>query len=129
LGLQPAKDLARAYTADTVREMRQAVMADPADGPMQRARQSRDFYALSGARDLLMHVQEHQMTIADLRRILDENALRFLGFIQPEPVMAQYREMFPHDPQGLDLAGWEQFEAEHTITFARMYMFWAEKPA
>ena len=128
-GLQPAKDLARAYTADTVREMRQAVMADAADGPMQRARQSRDFYALSGARDLLMHVQEHQMTIADLRRILDENALRFLGFIQPEPVMALYREMFPHDPQGLDLDGWEQFEAEHTITFARMYMFWAEKPA
>jgi hypothetical protein len=43
--------------------------------------------------------------------------------------MAQYREMFPHDPQGLDLASWEQFEAENTITFARMYMFWAEKPA
>src|SRR6185436_9639061 len=129
--LRPAKALARSYRPDTVRELRQAIInapdLDPVRGP---AVASRDFYATSGCRDLLMHVQEHELTIADLRRILDENGLTFLGFHQfaiPE-VRADYLARFPHDPAGLDLDAWDAYEADHPRVFQRMYQFWAQKP-
>ena len=44
-------------------------------------------------------------------------------------VKATYRAAFPHDPDGLDLDAWEQFEVMHPMTFGRMYQFWAEKLA
>jgi len=130
--LEPAKALARRYSPETVRELRQAIINlppdDPARGPVV---DSRDFYSLSGCRDLLMHVQEHQLTIPDLRRILDENRLTFLGFIQFDfpYVRNPYLARFPHDPAGRDLDAWEAFEAERPGTFGRMYQFVAEKQA
>jgi hypothetical protein len=130
--LEPAKALARTYTPQTVRDLRQAIINLPPDHPAHvPVVRSRDFYSLSGCRDLLMHVQEHQLTIPDLRRILDENGLTFLGFIQFEfqQVRDAYLARFPHDPAGVDLDAWEAFEAEQPGTFGRMYMLWAEKRA
>jgi 2-polyprenyl-3-methyl-5-hydroxy-6-metoxy-1,4-benzoquinol methylase len=130
--LEPAKALARRYTPQTVRDLRQAILNLPADDPARGpAVNSRDFYSLSGCRDLLMHVQEHQLTMADLRRILDENGLTFLGFAQFEfkPIRDAYLARFPHDAVGRDLDAWEAFEAEHPDVFRRMYQFWAVKAA
>jgi 2-polyprenyl-3-methyl-5-hydroxy-6-metoxy-1,4-benzoquinol methylase len=127
--LRRAQEHARSYAPDQVRELRQAVLSAPADDPLHWPALSRDFYATSGARDLLMHVQEHQMGFADLRRMLDENGLRFMSFILSEPTIAAYRAAFPHDRECQDLSAWEQFEIQNPRTFARMYMFWAEKPA
>jgi 2-polyprenyl-3-methyl-5-hydroxy-6-metoxy-1,4-benzoquinol methylase len=130
--LEPAKAIARQYTPQTVREFRQAIINLPEDDTArQRVVVSRDFYSTSGCRDLLMHVQEHQLTIPDLRRILDENDLTFLGFLQFEMKVIHdaYTAMFPHDPSGLDLEAWDAFEAAHPLAFGRMYQFWAEKRA
>lgn len=130
--LQPAKTLGKTYTAETVREFRQTIIDASEDDPIRGpAVASRDFYATSGCRDLLMHVQEHQLRISDLRRMLDENGLVFLGFHQFEQahVRDAYRAMFPHDPNGVDLTAWDAFEALHPSTFARMYQFWAMKSA
>ena len=41
---------------------------------------SRDFYTTSACRDLLFHVQEHQLTIPEISGFLAENGLTFLGF-------------------------------------------------
>lgn len=128
--LKPAKALGRTFTPQTVREFRQAIIASPQDDPVRApAVGSRDFYASSGCRDLLMHVQEHELTVADLRRMLAENDLKFLGFIQFsfKEVREPYLAMFPHDPTGVDLDAWEIFEAAYPRTFSRMYQFWAEK--
>jgi SAM-dependent methyltransferase len=127
-GLRPAQELARRYTPQTVRELRQDIIARPDSDPVRAPVGSRDFYASSSCRDLLMHVQEHQMRFADLRRMLDENGLRFLGFILTDSAMAEYRAAFPHDPEGVDLNAWEQFEICNPRIFGRMYAFWAEKP-
>jgi 2-polyprenyl-3-methyl-5-hydroxy-6-metoxy-1,4-benzoquinol methylase len=130
--LEPAKAIARTYTPQTVREFRQAIInlpeEDPARGPVVI---SRDFYSLSGCRDLLMHVQERQMTAPDLRRILAENRLTFLGFAQFEfePIRNAYVARFPHDPTGMDLDAWELFELENPTLFGRMYQFWGVKQA
>jgi 2-polyprenyl-3-methyl-5-hydroxy-6-metoxy-1,4-benzoquinol methylase len=130
--LEPAKALAKSYTPQTVRDLRQAIISLPPNHPARAGIVlSRDFYSLSGCRDLLMHVQEHQLTIPDLRRMLDENGLTFLGFTQFtfKAIREPYRAMFPHDPEGLDLDAWDAFEAVHPRVFGRMYQFWAQKRA
>jgi len=128
--LEPARAFAKGFAPDSVRALRQAVINLPEDDPARRTIViSPDFYSTSGCRDLLMHVQEHQLTIADLRRILDENGLTFLGFLQftYKSLRDAYTARFPHDPNGRDLDAWEAFEAEHPRTFSRMYQFWAER--
>ena len=74
-----------------------------------------------------MHVQEHELGFADLRRILDANSLTFLGFTLDDAASAAYRAMFPDDPHTRDLAHWEALEQARPGTFSAMYQFWAHK--
>ncbi len=128
--LKPGKELGKSFTPDTVREFRKAIIELPVDDPIRKpAVASRDFYATSGCRDLLMHVQEHELNVDDLRRMLAESDLEFLGFLQfsfPQ-IHDPYVARFPHDPRGLDLDAWEAFEIDNPATFRRMYQFWAQK--
>ena len=64
-----------------------------------------------------------------LRRMLEENDLTFLGFLQFSfaETRTAYRAMFPHDPMGMDINSWEKFEIMRPATFRRMYQFWAQK--
>lgn len=127
--LKPAKALAATYSAETVRELRADILARPDDDPVKYpALYARDFYSQSGCRDLLMHVQEHEHTPADIRRMMDECGLEFLGFELPPEAKARYRELNPHDPDGLDLESWAVFEQSHPGVFAGMYQFSAQKP-
>jgi hypothetical protein len=41
---------------------------------------ARDFYSMSGCRDLLFNVMEHRFTIPEIAAFLQENDLSFLGF-------------------------------------------------
>ena len=79
-------------------------------------------------RDLLMHVQEHLSEVADIRRMLDENNLRLLGFMLPPEIVIQYQRYYPDDPGVLNLSNIESFEARHPATFRDMYQFWSQKP-
>jgi SAM-dependent methyltransferase len=125
--LGPAKALARTFTPETIPQMRMAIAAAPPDDPVREAERFLDFYATSPCRDLLMHVQEHEMGFGDLRRMLGENGLEFLGFsIDPAP-LAAYRKFAPHDANATDLDAWEAFERLNPQLFLNMYQFWARK--
>ncbi|HEX7948570.1 MAG TPA: hypothetical protein VF495_28160, partial [Phenylobacterium sp.] len=88
-----------------------------------------DFYATGACRDLLMHVLEHEMSTGDLKRIVQENGLKFLGFGLDDTVRAAFGAMFPFDGAAGDLDNWAAFEAKNPATFASMYQFWVWKPA
>lgn len=127
--LKPAKALAATYTAETVRELRADILARPDSDPVKApALWARDFYSQSGCRDLLMHVQEHEHCPADIARMMAECGLEFLGFEVSPQAKARYRELNPHDPDGLDLDSWARFEVDHPGVFAGMYQFSAQKP-
>ena len=74
-----------------------------------------------------MHVQEHELGIADLKRLLAENGLTFLGFAVDPQVTDAYRAMFPEDPAAADLDRWDTFEQAYPQTFHAMYQMWAVK--
>jgi SAM-dependent methyltransferase len=99
-----------------VRQARQRIFALPADEPARKVTTSRDFYSASGARDLVLHVQEHRFTIPQLAGMLTELGVEFLGFELPGKKLA------------MSLETWDAYETANPDTFASMYQFWIRKP-
>jgi len=118
---------ARGYpsTPEGIRALRRDIMALGADDPRRRVSSMTDFFSSSDCRDLLLHVEEHQLSIAEIAAFLAAEGFTFLGF--ETPATARYRVRFPDDPAATRLANWARFETENPATFARMYQFWIQK--
>jgi Flp pilus assembly protein TadD/SAM-dependent methyltransferase len=115
-------------TAADIRRCRQEILALDDAAPLKAVTAFGDFYTVSNCRDLLFHVQEHQVDIADIKAFLAENGLTFIGFLLDPAIQQQYQARFPHDPAMCDLDCWSAFEADNPATFAGMYQFWVQKP-
>ncbi len=121
---------ARGYTsmADDIRRFRRDCALQDAGAELQWLSQLPDFYSTSECRDLLFHVQEHRLTLAQIGAFLSESGLRFLGFELDAHALQLYRTRFADDPGGINLYHWERFEADNPDTFIGMYQFWVQKP-
>lgn len=86
-----------------------------------------DYYATAECRDMFFHVQETRYTCLELRNALEELGLSFLGFNLSDAVLAEYRALYPHDPETIDLTSWNDFEKQSPRTFVAMYNFWCRK--
>ena len=90
---------------------------------------SQAFFSMSNFRDYVFHVQEHCLTIPQLKTMIDTLHLEFLGFeLQNSAIAAHYRSRFPQDPFMTDLKLWDQFEAANPLMFHGTYRFWVRKP-
>jgi len=87
-----------------------------------------DFFSTSDCRDLIFHVQEHNLALEQIADFLAQNRLGFIGMEVNEPVRAAYRARFPDDPACVNLSHWAAFEQENPDTFVSMYRFWIQKP-
>ena len=115
-------------TADGIRCARVEIMSLPSDRLERRVTRYRDFYSVSGCRDLLFHVQEWRFDLTEVAELLDKAALRFSGFeIDDVGVKVSYLNRYPDDPEMLDLCNWQEFEDEYPDTFSEMYQFWCQK--
>jgi Flp pilus assembly protein TadD/SAM-dependent methyltransferase len=99
-----------------VRAARARIFALAADDPARTVTTLRDFYSASGARDLILHVQEHRFSIPQLASAVAELGVEFVGFELPGRRMA------------LALEQWDAYETANPDTFASMYQFWIRKP-
>ena len=86
-----------------------------------------DFYSTSECRDLLFHVQEHRMTLPQIKAFLVAQELQFLGFEIDPDTRRRYAARFPADAAMTDLDRWHAFEQDNPHTFANMYQFWVQK--
>jgi Flp pilus assembly protein TadD/SAM-dependent methyltransferase len=108
---------ARAQVAGLeARQARQRIFELSADDPAREVTRLRDFYSASGARDLVLHVQEHRFTIPQLAGMLAQLGVEFLGF----ELKGRRIEM--------PLEQWDAYETANPDTFASMYEFWIRKP-
>jgi SAM-dependent methyltransferase/Tfp pilus assembly protein PilF len=109
---------------DDVRRFRHDV-ARLAPELAMRLMQSSAFHTLSDLRDLVFHRQEHRYTPGQLRLLIDEAGLEFLGFEfnSPKP-LASYRARFPADATAVDLDNWMVMELENPGLFSNCYRFW-----
>lgn len=117
-----------APTADDIRRCRQDLLDLDKSEQFGNVLESPDFFSTSACRDLLLHVQEHRMTLDGIKVFLDENNLTFLGFEIANDVFHAYRKRFPDDRVANDLQRWQDFEQENPDTFLGMYQFWVQKP-
>ena len=98
-----------------VREARQRILDLPADHPARKVATLRDFYSASGARDLILHVQEHRFTMKQLAQAIAELGVEFLGFeLTGKRLTMSFDE-------------WEAYERTHPDTFSSMYQFWIKR--
>lgn len=110
-----------------IRRFRRQLFALP-PGHAAAATMYPDVFSASECRDLLFHVQETNMDIPAVQRLLTECGLTFAGFdnVTRETQLA-YHAAYPGDPEMKSLANWDAFERSHPDTFITMYQFWAYK--
>lgn len=99
-----------------VTEARRRLLELPASHPARAVTSLRDFYSASGARDLVLHVQEHRFTIPHIASAIAELGVEFLGFELPGKKLS------------MSLEQWDAYETANPDTFASMYQFWIRKP-
>jgi len=115
-------------SAAEIRRCRAELMGFGHDTALAKVTDWSDFFSTSTCRDLLFHVQEHQMTLPEIGSFLLQNQLQFLGFVLPGHVRENFRRRFPNEGTMTDLARWHIFETENPTTFTGMYQFWIRKP-
>jgi Flp pilus assembly protein TadD/SAM-dependent methyltransferase len=108
-----AREVAKGLEVGTARLR---VLALPPDHPARSVARLSDFYSASGARDLILHVQEHRFTIPQLASAIAGLGVEFLGFELPGRRLA------------MTLEQWDAYETAHPHTFASMYQFWIRRP-
>jgi tetratricopeptide (TPR) repeat protein/SAM-dependent methyltransferase len=121
----------RGYQANVedIRRFRREVLSAGAVPPWTSIATYSDFFSTGSCRDLLFHVQEHRLTLPQIRAFLEENDLAFLGFEIDAAVLGRYGTKFPGEGAATDLDLWHVFETENPKTFAGMYQFWIQKNA
>lgn len=113
--------------ADDIRRCREDLIAAQPDNPVTRWA---DFYSTSACRDLLFHVEEHRVTIPQIKAALAELGLAFIGFEMAPPQLAAWQATFAaRGWSTTDLDRWDEAERETPDLFAGMYQFWVQKTA
>lgn len=73
-------------------------------------------------------MQEHHFTIPQIKEILDELGLAFMGFeFLDKRIMKALKIANQEDEAIHDLGKWHEYEILNPRLFARMYQFWAQK--
>ena len=116
-----------APTAHDIRRCRQDILQLPEGELARGVAQHLDFFTVSEFRDMLFHVQEHQLTLSEIANFVGENDIEFLTFIADSGIIGQFRGRFPQPDALSDLGRWQGFEAENPGAFAGMYQFWIRK--
>jgi len=116
-----------APTAEGIRQARQALLALEEGTPAREVANYFDFFTVSECRDMLFHVQEHQMTLAEISGFIAGNNLEFVGLNIDPTHLLRFGQRFPDAGPGSDLGLWEIYEAENPSAFVGMYQFWVRK--
>ncbi|MGH1353234.1 MAG: tetratricopeptide repeat protein [Methyloligellaceae bacterium] len=110
-----------------IREFRASLKVNHPD-IYDKVSRSIDFYSASAFRDLLLHVQEHQYTIPELKQMLSDHNLEFLGFITNDSrLKLSMVKQYPEDQACINLDNWHREELSRPQIFSAMYQFWCRR--
>lgn len=91
--------------------------------------QSSDFYSISACRDLLFHTQEHVFDLQQVRRLIENAGLDWIGIVPPTGARQLAADVLKLEPSNLTLNDWHTLEQIEPALFAGMYQFYVRKPA
>ena len=115
--------------AEDIRKCRQEIIHDGNYRRWETVIHAKDFYSMSGCRDMLFNVIEHRFTIPEILAFLSDNNLSFLGFefAEDPSVVEKFQQLFPGPSALTNLNHWHVFEAANPQTFWGMYVFLIRK--
>jgi tetratricopeptide (TPR) repeat protein/SAM-dependent methyltransferase len=113
---------------DDIRRCREEILAADDGSLLKSASTFSDFFTTNECRDLIFHVQEHQMTLPQIKAFLAETGVQFTGFVLDAATLQLFAARFPEAGAMFDLDRWHAFETEAPATFAKMYQFFVRKP-
>jgi SAM-dependent methyltransferase/Tfp pilus assembly protein PilF len=118
-----------AHTPEGIRQCRQDLRALQVDWAEPIA-STADFSSTSSCRDLLFHVQEHEVTLPEISDFLATEGLELLGVDVPSNTERVFKAWCggSGDDALRDLARWDLFEAQHPNCFEAMVHLWVHKP-
>ena len=116
-------------TAEDIRRFRQEIMNLEGESPVKSIVGMADFYSLNECRDLVFHAQEHRMLLPQIKAMLLELGLEFLGFDIDLHIRQRYAASFPDDRAMTNLDCWHDYETRNPETFIGMYQFWVQRLA
>jgi len=111
-----------------IRHCREEVMAADDGSLLKSVIQWNDFFTMNECRDLLFHVQEHHITLHEIKSFLTASGVQFGGFVLDAPTAQRFATRFPEPAAMTNLDCWQAFETQAPSTFAAMYQFWVHKP-
>ena len=114
---------------EDIRHCREGVMAAEDGSSLKSIIHWNDFFATNECRDLLFHVQEHHVTLREIKLFLAANGVQFGGFILDGLTFQRFATRFPEPAAMTNLDYWQDFETQAPSTFTAMYQFWVHKPA
>jgi len=112
-----------------IRACREEVMAADDGSLLKSVIQWNDFFTTNECRDLLFHVQEHHITLREIKVFLATTGVQFGGFMLDASTFQHFATRFPEPAAMTNLDCWQNFETQAPSTFAAMYQFWVHKPA
>ena len=80
---------------EDIRRCREEILAAEDGSLLKSASTFSDFFTTNECRDLIFHVQEHQMTLPEIKAFLAENGLQFTGFVLDPATAAAVRGAIP----------------------------------
>jgi SAM-dependent methyltransferase len=111
-----------------IRHCREDVMAADDGSLLKSVIQWNDFFAMNECRDLVFNVQEHRITLREIKSFLTASGVRFGGFMLDALTIQRFATRFPEPAAMTDLDCWQAFETQAPGTFAAMYQFYVHKP-
>ena len=109
-----------------LRAFRQSLLARQ-DEQARDARKYVDFWDARSFRDMVLHVCEHRLALAEIARFLEAERLAFRGFQLSKGSQAMFWQRFAFETWPGSLENWARFEKEWPQLFENMYLFWCEK--
>jgi len=116
-------------TPEDIRRCREEILAIEDGTLLKSLTMFGDFFTTNECRDLIFHVQEHRITLREIKSFLAANDLQFAGFNLDAFTLQKFAARFPEQDAANDLDRWQAFELLATETFAGMYRFNVRKPS
>jgi SAM-dependent methyltransferase len=111
-----------------IRACREEVTAAVEGSLLKSVIQWNDFFAMNECRDLIFHVQEHHITLREIKLFLAAAGVQFGGFMLDAVTVQRFATRFPEPAAMTNLDYWQAFETQAPSIFAAMYQFWVHKP-
>ena len=86
-----------------------------------------DFYSTSMCIDLCFHRQEECYSLIEIKSMLEDVNLEFLGFTLPKDIKDKFQSKNKDIKSLKDLQLWHEFEKSNPNSFREMYQFWTRK--